>query len=114
MKQRLKSGETRLCKPETCCFARTGAVHINMSSVEAFALAVDVLVLGTGVSLVTLLVLDRPSECSTQIRQAVRQVFVECQGERAMRLPWWQDRARCESTKLVIRLRSGEEARVVA
>ena len=48
-------------------------------------LAFDVLVPGADVAPVTLPVLDRPSERATQIRQAARQAFVECQGDKAMR-----------------------------
>ena len=48
-------------------------------------LAFDVLVPGADVAAVTLPVLDRPSERATQIRQAARQAFVECQEGKAMR-----------------------------
>ena len=47
-------------------------------------LSFDVLVPGAGVAAVTMPVLDRPSERATQIRQAARQAFVECQDDKAM------------------------------
>ena len=48
-------------------------------------LAFDVLVPGADVAAVTMPVLDRPSERATQIRQAARQAFLECQDDKAMR-----------------------------
>ena len=48
-------------------------------------LVFDVLVPGADVAAVTMPVLNRPSECATQIRQTARQAFVESQDDRAMR-----------------------------
>ena len=48
-------------------------------------LAFDVLVPEADVAAVTMPVLDRLSERATQIRQAARQAFVECQDGKAMR-----------------------------
>ena len=45
-------------------------------------LAFDVLVPGAEKAAVTMPVLDRPSERATQIRQAARQAFVECQDDK--------------------------------
>ena len=48
-------------------------------------LSFDVLVPGADVAVVTMPVLDRPSERAVQIRQEARKAFVESQDDKAMR-----------------------------
>ena len=78
-KESLKSVLMRLCQPETSFFEPTVSVRINVCSDEILSW----LLMFWCLELMP--VLDRPSECAIQIRQAARQAFVESQDDKAMR-----------------------------
>ena len=76
-------------------------------------LSFDVLVPGADVAAVTMLVLDRPSKRAVQIRQEARKAFVESQDDKAMRRALVaRHHLHGETSKLEIKLRSGERAKV--